>query len=289
MKNLLPFLLLLCVSFFYNPIYGQMTAGAASERVTLPNDLHELEEERLELISNMYGMMYEISGLFTELERSASLEKLLKNYEEIHRTGDQTNSITEDYERQQRRLLEIKTQVILPELQKTENIDSSDLESMSVSEGFRRIIENKVQDVLKKTDQLSGVGAKVTELNNTSYVGQNFKKQISWSFALLVGIVIVGFFIIANRDDEIRRSIFTGDTGLQFITIFSIIIAIILFGITEILGGKEISALIGGISGYILGRTSLTSAGSTKAPKAPKVLKAPAPVNTSKPENNKPT
>lgn len=292
MKNLLPFLLILCFSFFNNPIYGQITAGAASERVTLPNDLHELEEERLQLISNMYGMMYEISGLFTELERSASLEKLLKNYEEIHRTGDQTTSITEDYERQQRRLLEIKTQVILPELQKTENIDSSDLESMSVSEGFRRIIENKVQDVLKKTDQLSGVGAKVTELNNTSYVGQNFKKQISWSFALLVGIVIVGFFIIANRDDEIRRSIFTGDTGLQFITIFSIIIAIILFGITEILGGKEISALIGGISGYILGRTSLTSAPSYKAPKISKGLKVPEPINppnTQNTPNNKPT
>jgi len=71
--------------------------------------------------------------------------------------------------------------------------------------------------------------------------------------------VIVGFFIVANRDDQIRKSIFTGDSGLQFITIFSIIIAIILFGITEVLGGKEISALLGGISGYILGRSSLSN------------------------------
>jgi hypothetical protein len=34
------------------------------------------------------------------------------------------------------------------------------------------------------------------------------------------------------------------------------VIAIILFGITGILEGKELSALLGGLSGYILGRTS---------------------------------
>ncbi|MBL4605025.1 MAG: ORF6C domain-containing protein, partial [Flavobacteriaceae bacterium] len=81
---------------------------------------------------------------------------------------------------------------------------------MSVTEGFRRIIENKVQEILKKTDRLSTVGTKVTELNNTSYVSQNFKKQISWSFAGLVGMVISGFFIIAYKDEEIRKTIFSG-------------------------------------------------------------------------------
>ncbi len=236
---------------------------AQQATIALSNDLHELEIERLELISNMYGMMYEISSLFTELERSESLEQLLKNYEELHDAGNETETLSTDYQLHLKRLEEIKTQIILPELHNAAGVSLSDLESMSVSEGFRRVIESKVQDVLKKTDQLSGVGAKVTELNNTSYVSQNFKKQISWSFAFLVGIVIVGFFIIAYRDDQIRKSIFTGDTGLQFITIFSIIIAIILFGITEILGGKEISALIGGISGYILGRSGLTAVAKT--------------------------
>ncbi|WP_299208509.1 hypothetical protein [uncultured Dokdonia sp.] len=152
MKNLLPFLVIIFLYSINSQVYGQIVTNTTlpSERIVLPNDLHELEEDRLELISNMYGMMYEISGLFTELERSASLEKLLKNYEEIHASGETTSSITANYERQQRRLQEIKTQIILPELRKTENIDSSDLESMSVSEGFRRIIENKVQNVLKK-------------------------------------------------------------------------------------------------------------------------------------------
>ena len=33
-------------------------------------------------------------------------------------------------------------------------------------------------------------------------------------------------------------------------------IAIILFGITNILAGKELAALLGGLSGYILGRVT---------------------------------
>src|SRR5207247_2857890 len=57
-----------------------------------------------------------------------------------------------------------------------------------------------------------------------------------------------------------RRAIFAGQTGIQFLTLFSIVIAIILFGITGILADKELAALLGGISGYILGRSSTASA-----------------------------
>jgi hypothetical protein len=45
--------------------------------------------------------------------------------------------------------------------------------------------------------------------------------------------------------------------GLQFITLFSLIIAIILFGVMNILEGRELAALLGGLSGYILGRSNL--------------------------------
>src|SRR6476620_2525461 len=51
-----------------------------------------------------------------------------------------------------------------------------------------------------------------------------------------------------------RRAIFSGETGIQFLTLFSVVIAIILFGIINILEGKELAALLGGLSGYILGR-----------------------------------
>lgn len=75
-------------------------------------------------------------------------------------------------------------------------------------------------------------------------------------FAALVGLVIIGFFAVAFRDEKIRQTIFSGQAGIQFLSLFSLVIAIILFGITGILEGKELAALLGGISGYILGRVA---------------------------------
>ena len=49
---------------------------------------------------------------------------------------------------------------------------------------------------------------------------------------------------------------FSNQQGLQFITLFSLVIAIILFGVLKILEAKELSALLGAISGYVLGRVS---------------------------------
>src|SRR4029077_11079085 len=87
----------------------------------------------------------------------------------------------------------------------------------------------------------------------------NFKTRISTYFAGLVLAVILGFFVIAGFDSKVRQSIFSSETGIQFITLFSLVIAIILFGITGILESKELSALLGGLSGYILGKARSTT------------------------------
>ncbi|NQY29663.1 MAG: hypothetical protein HRT69_09340 [Flavobacteriaceae bacterium] len=262
-KNPLTLLLSITMILLLNfPLFGQENTDFIESTKTKEqsNDYKELENERLKIIAEMYSMMYEISGLFTELERAQSLEKSVSDYDQKTLDGIDSSNFTVSDRINIQRLEEIKSQIIMPELKTVGGQDLHSMKSITVTEGFRRIIENKVQAILKKTDQLSSVGTKVTELNNTSFVSQNFKKQISWSFAILVAIVIIGFFIIAYKDDEIRKTIFSGDAGLQFITIFSIIIAIILFGITGVLGGKELSALIGGISGFILGRSSIPAA-----------------------------
>jgi hypothetical protein len=85
---------------------------------------------------------------------------------------------------------------------------------------------------------------------------QEFKTTISGYFTILIGFVILGFFVIAGRDPKVRQEIFSGQAGIQFITLFSLVIAIILFGVTEVLEGKELAALLGGLSGYILGRST---------------------------------
>jgi hypothetical protein len=89
---------------------------------------------------------------------------------------------------------------------------------------------------------------------------QSFRTTMSVTFGLLVGLVIIGFYVLAYRDEKVRSEVFSRQTGIQFITLFSLVIAIILFGITGILESKELSALLGGLSGYILGRTSEASA-----------------------------
>jgi hypothetical protein len=85
------------------------------------------------------------------------------------------------------------------------------------------------------------------------------------------------------------------------VTLFSIIIAIILFGLTGILEGKELSALLGSIAGYILGKAKLSGEGNHGSPGAAAgpavapanipapVSKAPAPTSeTSHPVVDKP-
>lgn len=85
---------------------------------------------------------------------------------------------------------------------------------------------------------------------------QEFKRTMSMTFAALIGLVIIGFFLLSWVDPTIRQAIFSGETGIQFLTLFSLVIAIILFGITGILQDKELAALLGDLSGYILGRYS---------------------------------
>lgn len=93
---------------------------------------------------------------------------------------------------------------------------------------------------------------------------QHFKFEMSIIFAVLVGCVIAGFFAVAFRDEQVRREIFSGQAGIQFVTLFSLVIAIILFGIIDILEGKELAALLGGLSGYILGRSTSTTSERAK-------------------------
>jgi hypothetical protein len=95
---------------------------------------------------------------------------------------------------------------------------------------------------------------------------QNFKANMSTTFAYLVGAVIFGFFVVALWDETVRVPIFSHESGIQFITLFSLVIAIILFGIVGILEGKELAALLGGLSGYILGRGTGTSRAAAPQP-----------------------
>jgi hypothetical protein len=89
-----------------------------------------------------------------------------------------------------------------------------------------------------------------------------FKTLITAFFSLLIGVMIYRFFQTIRESTGAKvGELLLSDSGLQFVTIFVLIIAIILFGILNILEGRELAAILSGIAGYILGRgASLTTA-----------------------------
>lgn len=84
---------------------------------------------------------------------------------------------------------------------------------------------------------------------------QDFRMWVSLTFSGLIAILLFSFFwIIYKRSDKSLSKAMITDSGLQFVTIFILIIAIILFGILKVIGGSELAAILSGISGYILGK-----------------------------------
>jgi hypothetical protein len=133
----------------------------------------------------------------------------------------------------------------------TRYLESVDADKNAPSAARDSLISKSKQLAAKK--ELAGrIQAKIAGLLNPE---QQFKRTMSITFAALIGLVILGFFVLAFRDAIVRERVFGGQAGMQFLTLFSLVIAIILFGITGVLEGKELAALLGGLSGYILGRT----------------------------------
>jgi hypothetical protein len=91
---------------------------------------------------------------------------------------------------------------------------------------------------------------------------QEFRANITLYFTILLGAILIAFFILLyNKTDKETAKELIGPTGLQFITLFVLIIAVILFGVLGILERSELSAILSGISGYILGKGVLSNRG----------------------------
>jgi hypothetical protein len=128
-------------------------------------------------------------------------------------------------------------------------------------------------DIAALEEEIKRKSAEITVLLGTlsgQFSGeQSFRVWNSITFAILIAIVILGFFFLAYIDSGVRTAIFSGESGIQFVTLFSLIIAIILFGISGILEGKELAALLGGLSGYILGRNTSTRSAAPPPDRGP--------------------
>ncbi|MEM6265133.1 MAG: hypothetical protein AAGI38_21675 [Bacteroidota bacterium] len=149
------------------------------------------------------------------------------------------------------------------ELQKAKKIKASqpaDIEELRKVNGQ---LEKQTLELNNANLSFENIGREIDKLMSELDQKNEFRLWMSVTFSVLVALVIAGFFLIVVKKENISADIFSGEKGIQFITLFLIIIAVILFGIMGILESRELSALLGALSGYILGRTNPGS-GATK-------------------------
>jgi hypothetical protein len=128
---------------------------------------------------------------------------------------------------------------------------------LSPTDDLNKKLEEKKNLLEQKQQRKITIDSELARRGEVTRVQEGFKFEMSLIFAILVAVVFILFFWVALSDSTVRREIFSGQTGIQFVTLFLLVIAIILFGIIGILEGKELAALLGGLSGYILGRSTL--------------------------------
>jgi hypothetical protein len=116
---------------------------------------------------------------------------------------------------------------------------------------------DQLQESIKKGKSLSSK-MKLNIQQGVSRENKDFLIRVVLGslFGLVVLGLIIGFFNLIRKKEnkDIASAIFAGPSGIQFITLFLLVMALTIFGLTKVLDGKELAALLGSISGYILGR-----------------------------------
>jgi hypothetical protein len=220
------------------------TRAAFDKLVTDRNSLEaQATSSRSPTILNDY-----IRGQIEDLKKKvasnkASLESSAGNKEAIQRDNEQIQSSIQELELVLSTALADQTQITerLAKLQTLISEASKALNAETSCAGYAQQLNNRVEE-------------KIVDLLIPDSQRNSFKLTLSVAYAIIVSLLIGGFFFVVAKDATVRAAIFTQQSGIQFITLFSLVIAIILFGILEILKDKELAALLGGLSGYILGR-----------------------------------
>ncbi|WP_153799398.1 hypothetical protein [Foetidibacter luteolus] len=277
MKSVTLFLLLLTVTAFS---FSQNVPGPYNG-----NSFVDLTEKRSKLLAEIPELQNQIAALgymadTMDIQNAiADYNNGIEYYEaelKKKKEGDTSIAMLQGYIRRYRDLI------------KEANIKIENAKKLSVQKDF----------LVKRSDTakalLSDTEYKLNQLMIPKISQQNFLFWASMAFVLLMGVLLLIFFFVVRRDEKVRFSIFGSDSGLQFVSLFSIVIAIIIFGLTGILEGKELSALLGSVAGYILGKAKFSgkevdgspkpSDGNTRPnPQVPVPAPAPIPAATPTP------
>ena len=236
---------------------------ALSAREILKNTAYEMRREDIlrnfSLPSSSSNSEDDLQGEMMKLENEeGSIRQKIKEG-----TND-TNAekYSPDLERIKKNRIELKVEILKMEKRNKSAAENEKRVEEASQHNIKMSLRNEksLQEANSDIECFSALQNKIDGLIYATLIPQTQKNQfklwMSGIFAFMVLVVILGFFTVALRDSGVRSAIFSNQTGIQFVTLFSLVIAIILFGITGILEAKELSALLGGISGYILGRVT---------------------------------
>ena len=200
--------------------------------------------------------------LFNERERL--IEEIKRVEQTIEELAEEVSDIPP------RAHLERELTRLKGELEKEQKAPTPDQAKLSAIQGYIDDTNQKLEtlknatDLQKKKDDAYFLRRRQTQVEQKIAALFDDKRDVSMFRAIstaimgvLIAIVVGGFYVIAWYKDGIATKIFGGEMGMQFVTLFLIVIAIILFGIMGTLEGRELAALLGGLSGYILGKASV--------------------------------
>ncbi|HEV3484248.1 MAG TPA: hypothetical protein VG106_02500 [Vicinamibacterales bacterium] len=250
----------LCLSLHAQTRGSVPTVVASAEAAN--NELPQLFRERGDLVDELYVLDRDINELW-ESVRNVPAERILQA----------------DLERLQKDLTRAeKRQDAATAESLRDQIDTAQANLKIVRDAVPRInlLEQQQES---KSRRMRDIEGRISSLFDTTRDVNEFRSSVTYVFGGLVVLVIAGFYVIAWKKEGVARTIFSGEMGMQFVTLFLIVIAIILFGIMGTLEGKELAALLGGLSGYILGRAGSKAQGKESEP-APKPLPNAAPAES---------
>ncbi len=214
-------------------------------------DVRPLFAERETLIKRLRDLDQDIAEVSGRLSNLPPAETLEQDLQKINRDLENAQKATSP---DQQRIDALKRAI--------ENTN----DSLQIVKNSAPILRAKTADREEKRQRLFAIEQRIASLFDATRDTNRFRSLATWAFTGLVLVVVGGFFFIAYRKDGIASKIFGGEMGMQFVTLFLIVIAIILFGIMGTLEGRELAALLGGLSGYILGKTGLKREEPTSAP-----------------------
>jgi hypothetical protein len=133
------------------------------------------------------------------------------------------------------------------------------IENLQTAKAYAPKLQQMKDETERRRRRLFVIEQRIASLFDATRDVNRFRTNATYTFGVLVFLVVLGFYLIAWYKQGVAATIFAGELGMQFITLFLIVIAIILFGIMGTLEGRELAALLGGLSGYILGRVERKS------------------------------